>query len=66
MDITQLIGNIGFPAVMCLLMYHMTNTTMKDLKEAMSTMEITLATLKTSIEALSGKIVDHYRKEEES
>lgn len=45
MDIGQIITSVGFPAFMCLLMYNMCNTTLRNIEKSMDDLTIAITKL---------------------
>lgn len=49
-EIGQMITNYGFPIVMCLLLFYFIKTTVQDVKEAITKLEIAIVTLTNKLD----------------
>lgn len=65
MDITSLIGSLGFPIVMCLLMSYYITQEMKSRKEEMEGVVKSLDVIASNIERLNDRIDNMENKKEE-
>lgn len=52
--ITTLVGSLGFPIVMCIALFWMINTTMKEFKETVAENTKAMTELVTTVKAISG------------
>lgn len=52
--ITTLVGSLGFPIVMCIALFWMINTTMKEFKQTVVENTKAMTELVTTVKAISG------------
>lgn len=52
--ITTLVGSLGFPIVMCIALFWMINTTMKEFKQTVAENTKAMTELVTTVKAISG------------
>ena len=57
--ITTLVGSLGFPIVMCIALFWMINTTMKEFKQTVAENTKAMTELVTTVKAISGMGDEH-------